>query len=88
MIDGAGLRGSYLRLIDSCITQLEDQEASRTCNESKKEKKKAHAKSPPKILSSKVPRLTLLSSVRSLMSWSSRIFYVPGNEDVMIGVSI
>ena len=29
--------GSYLRLMDSCITQLKDQEPSRTCNESKKE---------------------------------------------------
>ena len=29
--------GSYLRLIDSCITQLKAQELSRTCNESKEE---------------------------------------------------
>jgi len=29
--------GSYLRLIDSCITQLKTQGPSRTCNESKKE---------------------------------------------------
>ena len=29
--------GSYLRLIDSCITQLEDQGPFRTCNESKEE---------------------------------------------------
>ena len=28
---------SYLRLIDSCITQLKAQGPSRTCNESKKE---------------------------------------------------
>jgi len=33
-------RGSYLRLIDSCITQLKAQGPSRTCNESKEEKKK------------------------------------------------
>ena len=26
--------GSYMRLIDSCITQLKAQESSRTCNES------------------------------------------------------
>jgi len=32
--------GSYLRLIDSCITQLKAQGPSRTCNESKEE---AHA---------------------------------------------
>jgi len=32
--------GSYLRLIDSCITQLKAQGPSRTCNESKEEKKK------------------------------------------------
>jgi len=29
--------GSYLRLIESCITQLTDQGPSRTCNESKEE---------------------------------------------------
>ena len=29
--------GSYLRLIDSCITQLEAQGPSRTCDESKEE---------------------------------------------------
>jgi len=29
--------GSYLRLIDSCITQLKAQGHSRTCNESKEE---------------------------------------------------
>ena len=29
--------GSYLRLIDSCITQLKAQEPSRTSNESKEE---------------------------------------------------
>ena len=29
--------GSYLRLIDSCITQLKSQGPSRTCNESKEE---------------------------------------------------
>ena len=32
--------GSYLRLIDSCITQLKAQGPSRTCNESKEEEKK------------------------------------------------
>ena len=30
--------GSYLRPIDSCITQLKAQGPSRTCNESKEEK--------------------------------------------------
>ena len=29
--------GSYLRLIDSCITQLKAQGPSRTCNESREE---------------------------------------------------
>jgi len=29
--------GSYLRLIDSCISQLKAQGPSRTCNESKEE---------------------------------------------------
>jgi len=32
--------GSYLRLIDSCTTQLKAQGPSRTCYESKEEKKK------------------------------------------------
>ena len=31
--------GSYLRPIDSCITQLEGQGPSRTCNESKEERR-------------------------------------------------
>ena len=31
--------GSYLRLIDFCITQLKAQGPSRTCNESKEEEK-------------------------------------------------
>ena len=33
--------GSYLRLIDSCITQLEAHGPSRTCNESKEEEEKS-----------------------------------------------
>jgi len=33
--------GSYLRLMDSCITQLKDQGPSRTCNESKEEEEDA-----------------------------------------------
>ena len=32
--------GSYLRLIDSCITQLKAQGPARTCNESKEEEEK------------------------------------------------
>ena len=31
--------GSYLSLVDSCITQLEAQKPSRTCNESKKKER-------------------------------------------------
>jgi len=31
--------GSYLKLIDSCVTQLEAQGPSRTCNESEEEEK-------------------------------------------------
>ena len=34
---GSAEGGSYLRLIDSCITQLKAQGPSRTCNESKEE---------------------------------------------------
>jgi len=37
--------GSYLRLIDSCITQLQAQGPSRTCNESKGEEETT----PPRI---------------------------------------
>ena len=33
--------GSYLRLIDLCITQLKAQGPSRTCNESKEEEERA-----------------------------------------------
>ena len=33
--------GSYLRLIDSCMTQFKAQGPSRTCNESKEEEKKS-----------------------------------------------
>ena len=39
MGDPASEAGSYLRLIDSCITQLKAQGPSRTCNESKEEEK-------------------------------------------------
>jgi len=35
--------GSYLRLIDSCITQLTAQGPSRTCNESEEEEKTAES---------------------------------------------
>ena len=34
--------GTYLRLIDSCITQLKAQGPSRTCNESKEEEEEAY----------------------------------------------
>ena len=34
--------GSYLRLIDSCMTQLKAQGPSRTCNESKEEEEKIY----------------------------------------------
>ena len=37
--------GSYLRLIDSCINQLQAQGPSRTCNESKGEEETT----PPRI---------------------------------------
>ena len=38
--------GSYLRLIDSCITQLKAQGPSRTCNESKEEEEEEQAPDP------------------------------------------
>ena len=39
--------GSYLRLIDSCITQLKAQGPSRTCNESKEEEKEGQQAQHP-----------------------------------------
>ena len=36
--------GSYLRLIDSCITQFKSQGPSRTCNESKEEEEEDTSK--------------------------------------------
>ena len=39
--------GSYLRLIDSCITQLKAQGPSRTCNESKEEVTLSGARAMP-----------------------------------------
>ena len=39
--------GSYLRLIDSCITQLKAQGPSRTCNESKEEDQKRNSRLLP-----------------------------------------
>ena len=38
--------GSYLRLIDSCITQLKAQGPSRTCNESKEEEEEEEDLAP------------------------------------------
>ena len=38
---------SYLRLIDSCITQLQAQGPSRTYNESKEEEQEEESASPP-----------------------------------------
>ena len=38
--------GSYLRLIDSCITQIKAQEPSRTCNESKEEEEEGYETHP------------------------------------------
>ena len=39
------ISGSYLRLIDSCITQLKAQGPSRTCNESKEEEEDSRTSS-------------------------------------------
>ena len=39
--------GSYLRLIDSCITQLKAQGPSRTCNESTEEEEEGTPFKPP-----------------------------------------
>jgi hypothetical protein len=44
--------GSYLRLIDSCVTQLKAQGPSRTCNESKEEEDDdvGHPESSPYLI--------------------------------------
>jgi len=47
----ARLQGSYLRLIDSCITQLEAQGPSRTCNESQEEEEAGFAVQGFEVLS-------------------------------------
>ena len=39
--------GSYLRFIDSCITQLKAQGPSRTCNESEEEEEALTVHGPP-----------------------------------------
>ena len=49
-------RESYLRLIDSCITPLKAQGPSRTCNESKKEKKKGGKPEKNAPISGEKPR--------------------------------
>ena len=41
--------GSYFRLIDSCITRIEAQGPSRTCNESKEEETKETPPPPATI---------------------------------------
>ena len=46
--------GSYLRLIDFCITQLKAQGPSRTCNESKEEEEEGV--SGKRVVRSDVPR--------------------------------
>ena len=43
--------GSYLRLIDSCITQLKAQGPSRTCNEDKEEEEEEEAFCTPGLKS-------------------------------------
>ena len=46
--------GSYVRLIDSCITQLKAQGPSRTCNESQEDEEK---KKRPRARLRRLPRL-------------------------------
>ena len=45
---GATFLGSYLRLIDSCITQIKAQGPSRTCDESKEEDERRGGRSRPR----------------------------------------
>ena len=54
--------GSYLRLIDSCITHLKAQGPSRTCNESKEEEAEEEDKGAPSDIKRKVPPM-MVSSV-------------------------
>ena len=53
--------GSYLRLIDSCITQLKAQGPSRTCNESYQEEEGvSDFTGPAPLFGSRVLRLELI----------------------------
>jgi len=47
--------GSYLRLIDSCTTQLKSQGPSRTCTESKEEEEKHPVKGSHSIAEAEDP---------------------------------
>ena len=59
--------GSYLRLIDSCISQLKAQGPSRTCNESKEEEEEVKVGGRMRC-----PRRTPCSALdRTLKVWGS-----------------
>ena len=53
--------GSYLRLIDSCITQLKAQGPSRTCNGSKEEEENTPAEERHPVNQESSPSLLLSS---------------------------
>ena len=70
--------GSYLRLIDLCITQLEAQGSSRTCNESKEEEEEE--KETPMVQRAPVARerggiLQVLQVLRAPNIGGHRIFF-------------
>ena len=60
--------GSYLRLTDSCITQIKDEGLSRACNESKeKEEESIEAQwpsAPPALRAAPTPGGTFNLSIR------------------------
>jgi len=83
--------GSYLRPIDSCITQLKAQGPSRTCNESKEE---VFALSGSGIKKRKVHTLRIGVGVGVLDSWGFRAppwflgFRVDGSGSRVSGLGI
>jgi len=84
--------GSYLRLIDFCITQRKAQGPSRTCNESKEEEEEEEEDSNvertrcrPVIVESSSSSL-LLSSLESSDTMSMSLKYEPASAPLHISV--
>ena len=86
---GGSEAGSYLRLIDSCITQLKAQGPSGTCNE-KKEEEEGSATAPPpppcapRCLSLSPLSLSLLRGYRGLMQVGSLLLPLSGGPTILM----